>query len=479
MPLTPSLRHAVEPFEDRVVQTLLKYLPDDGYVANNVLLPNCAFRCYPDEHDALLLLPWAGYTLEAKNWEGQFDFPGNNPAQWKQLHPRKANKKGRWHVMADRPNPFHVGKQKASILYGYCGKVGLRGYPVHPLIVLPDGSTFTPDYQEYDPEDGSGPRLHIRVVNLGGLLDVLRKDREQATQSFGLDRLAEMLRRLGAEPREDFEGLALCGFRLLRHLDRTEPGCPVVLTAYEAVHDFTETPAEVRLYRNWPLSEQTKRFLEHASRRAAALYRCRVPTVVRLYNAAQMPELLLLAFEHFPGETVLELVRRRGPLPEPLVAGLLGHLARTAEALHRHGIVHLDIRPEYVLVAPGLEEHRGAEHRLTGLTNPLIDSGTLTTEAFGNNFEGSFASVEMREHKHPGRGKSPTDVFSLARLAAYCLLGENKYREAVEASSREPVAFDLSAAGASLRGVLQRAMEYRPENRFSGPGEMPGALGLA
>jgi hypothetical protein len=477
MTLTPSLRHSVEPFEDDVLR-IVSALPFDGFVTNNVLLPNVNFRCYPDEHDALLLLPWAGYTLDAKNWHGDFRFPGNNPVEWKRRKPEE--KRGRdWRLMAGHPNPFHIGKQKASILFSYCRqlRIGLDDYPVHPLIVLPNDASFTPDRHDYDPADGSGPRLYIRILTLNRLESCLRQDRKDARKTYDLKLLRELLGRLEAEPTDSDRGLGLCGFSLdQRRTDRPELGCPVECAVYEATHDFTETPAEVRLYRRWPRNEETDRFLRHASRRAAALFRCRVPGVIRLFNAEEMPDQLLLAFEHFEGETIRERISGLGPLEAGVVRALVAHLARTVQALHEEGVVHHDIRPEYVMVAPNLESHGGANHRLVGLTNPLIDDAGLTTTVFQNNFDASFSSVEMRTHRHPARGRCETDVFSLGRLGIYCLLGETKYREVVAGQSDEPLTFDLSAADPILRRVLARAAEYRAENRFSSARDMAAEL---
>jgi hypothetical protein len=476
--LTPSLRRVVEPFEGDVLR-FVSAMPFEGFVTNNVLLPNVTFRCYPDEHDALLLLPWAGYTLDAKNWHGDFHFPGNTPAEWKRRKPEESRGRA-WRVMAGHPNPFHVGKQKAGTLHGYCRRahIGLDDYPVHPLIVLPNGSTFTPDRHDYDPAGGRGPRLHIRILNLNQLEACLDEDRRDARKPYDLKRLRQLLELLEAEPTDPTPGLGLCGFWLdRRRTDRHELGCPVECAVYEATHDFTGTPAEVRLYRRWPLTEDTDRFLKHASRRAAALFRCRVPGVARLYNAEEMPDQLLLAFEHFEGETVGEIVHRRGPLPAALVRALLARLARTVQALHEEGVVHHDIRPEYVLVAPELERHAGADHRLVGLTNPLIDGAGLSTAVFQNNFDASFSSVEMRTHRHPKRGQPGTDVFSLGRLGIYSLLGETKYREVVTGQSDEPLTFDLSAADPALRRMLARATEYRPENRYLTAREMAAELG--
>src|SRR5438105_15933371 len=87
MPLVASLRNATNSFEDSVIRELGQ-LAHDGFITNTVLLPNVTYRFYPDEHDALLLLPWAAYTLDAKEWNpGTYRFPMNNPVEYNKQQP--------------------------------------------------------------------------------------------------------------------------------------------------------------------------------------------------------------------------------------------------------------------------------------------------------------------------------------------------------------------------------------------------------
>jgi hypothetical protein len=466
MPLTITTRHATNPFEASVCNEVSN-LTHDGFLTNTILLPNVTYRFYPDEHDALLLLPWAAYTLDAKGWAaGTYRFPMNNPVEYTRSRPPADPVLG-WRRQANLPNPFHVAKQKGSALHAYCRRArsGVENLPILPLIVFPDHCDFTPDQDNYVPS-GGGPPLNLRILKLGQMN--ARIDADAATMTgtrYGLPLLETLLRRLEAERRRPYEGLAMCGFHLEQLVDRKEPGCPVRFVTYQSMHEFTATKAEVRLYDKYPANVSADRFLDCARRRATALHRCSIPTVVRLLNVEELPDLLLMAFERYDGETLQEVVGRRQHLSEGLVRSLLIHLARSVQALHEQGIIHLDLRPEYILLGDGLDGHGGADHRLTGLTNPLIDTSQISTAVYDNNFDASFASFEMRAHGHSNRGQAGTDIFSLGRLAAYCLLGHVRYRDAVVGTDLDSVRFDLSGIGQSLRRIVERAMELRPEHR--------------
>src|SRR5277367_6803460 len=58
-----------------------------------------------------------------------------------------------------------------------------------------------------------------------------------------------------------------------------------------------------------------------------------------------------LAMELLEGESLGELVGRRGALPKEDAAEVLGHVAHALAAAHEVGVVHRDLKPENVFVA--------------------------------------------------------------------------------------------------------------------------------
>jgi serine/threonine protein kinase len=251
---------------------------------------------------------------------------------------------------------------------------------------------------------------------------------------------------------------------------------PSRLDVYAAVHDFTKTPAHVFLYQKSPWNEDTERFLRHAERRAKALYRCAAPRVIRLYNAQDLPDQLFLAQEAYEGLNLDATVQKRGRLPPKLVRSVLRHLAVTVAGLHDAGVRHLDIRPEYVLVGGHLDAHGGSQHRLTGLTNPMIDDAVVSTVVYNHSYEQSFTAQEMCQSDHSDRGKPQVDIFSLGRLGAFLLLGKDAYRDRVTAQAVDGPDFALPTTDARLVRTLQRAMDRRPAARQSSAADLADEL---
>jgi hypothetical protein len=468
-------RPGADAFETDVLREV-SGLKRDGFLTNNVLLPNVHYRCFPNEHDALLLLPWAAYTLESKGWdEGDYRFEGNNPVEWQRRRPVYDDGHRR-RVLDGFPNPFHVAYKKATVLHTFLAGIGrgLESYPVLPLVVMPDHCAFTPD--RHTLAAAGVPTLDLRIVHLGKLVQLLEDDsRIYPDLRLGRSLLETMLRALETLPPKQEEPMPLCGCIRLQEIHRVEPGCPVTLRAYKARQAVAGREVEVREYVLWPFGDDAAAFLEHARKRAAALMEVRLDTVMHFRHAEELPDRLVLVIDPLWGEPINEVIRQRVTLRPEVVRSLLVHLGRSVATLHAKRIIHLDIRPEYVLLNPDLESHGGSKHLLVGLTNPLIDSGKVSTAVFHDNFEGSFSAPEMRESGRADRGTPATDLFSLARLAVYCLLGDNQYRQHLRQD--RPLTSSLGDLDATFRLALESAMRDRPADRFRSAEEMLRLLG--
>ena len=74
------------------------------------------------------------------------------------------------------------------------------------------------------------------------------------------------------------------------------------------------------------------------------------PNVVRVYDVGEDGGVPFIAMEFVDGETLAELVARRGPLPPEEVVALGVQLCRGLAAVHAAGLVHRDVKPQNVLL---------------------------------------------------------------------------------------------------------------------------------
>ena len=94
---------------------------------------------------------------------------------------------------------------------------------------------------------------------------------------------------------------------------------------------------------------QDPRFLERFRREGRALAAVSHPNVMTAHAMGEERGIHYIVFEHLPGGTLLQRIRRQGPLAPAFVAGLGAQLASALQAIHEAGLVHRDVKPANVL----------------------------------------------------------------------------------------------------------------------------------
>jgi eukaryotic-like serine/threonine-protein kinase len=183
------------------------------------------------------------------------------------------------------------------------------------------------------------------------------------------------------------------------------------------------------------------------------------------------------------GESLAELLARRGALPIPEVVAIAGPLASVLSAAHAAGIVHRDVKPANVLLADGDE---GEGHDVV----KLADFGIA--KRF-DDLEGSVTATGMvvgtprylAPEQAVGSPVSPaTDVYALGAVMFEMLTGrppvvaESMVAAAmVQQSQPAPDVRSLRPeVPAALAVLVARALERAPGDRFATAGEMAVAL---
>ncbi len=113
----------------------------------------------------------------------------------------------------------------------------------------------------------------------------------------------------------------------------------------------TELDREVavkRLAENFARDDELRARFQREARLAARLSH---PNVVRIYDVGvDEDERPFIAMEFVDGETLAELLARRGPLPPEEVAGLGVQACRALAAAHDAGLVHRDVKPQNLIL---------------------------------------------------------------------------------------------------------------------------------
>ncbi len=156
---------------------------------------------------------------------------------------------------------------------------------------------------------------------------------------------------------------------------------------YEATHEVLRRRAAIKLLRPElaPHAQIVTRFLQEAK----AVNLIDHPNIINVYDFGEGADgSVYFVMEFLAGETLDDLMRRRKPLPVPLLLHTFGQIAKALVAAHAKQIVHRDLKPANVYVIAregnpyfiklldfGIAQLRG-EGAIKGLTTAGMVLGT-------------------------------------------------------------------------------------------------------
>jgi serine/threonine-protein kinase len=217
---------------------------------------------------------------------------------------------------------------------------------------------------------------------------------------------------------------------------------------------------------------------ERFAREARAAASLSHPNVVVVYDVGHEDGQLYLVMELVPGGDLATLLAGRGALPEADAVRIADGVLAALEVLHRAGIVHRDVKPANVLLAPD------GTVKLTdfGIARP-DDSPTLTTT-------GSVLGTPAYLPPEQALGEQPStsgDLYSLGAVCFEMLAGAPPFGRGTSAGValahiREPVPRVRDArpdVAAPLAAVVERALAKDPADRWPDAAAMRAALAAA
>ena len=171
-------------------------------------------------------------------------------------------------------------------------------------------------------------------------------------------------------------------------------------------------------------SDEVPSGAERAQSESAALAAVNHPSLVTLYDARLDPaHPRYLAMEYVDGPT-LAMRLTHGPLSGPEAASLACDLAGALQAVHDRGIVHRDVKPSNVLLAPSPHAGEGWTAKLTdfGIAHGMDDARkTSPGIAVGT------AAYMAPEQVRSAELTPAVDVYSLGLVLLEALTGEPAY----------------------------------------------------
>ncbi|MCC5577910.1 serine/threonine protein kinase [Microtetraspora sp. AC03309] len=193
-------------------------------------------------------------------------------------------------------------------------------------------------------------------------------------------------------------------------------------------------------------------------REVRALRRVESPYVAQVLDADLSGDRPYLVMEHIEGETLLDAVRRAGPLAECDLISLAQGLATALAITHAAGVVHRDLKPANVLM---------------GVDGPvLIDFGIAqvldaTRLTMTGTFLGTpgYAAPELFADETVGQ---PADVHAWAATVAFAATGRPTFGRGTVQSQMYAILHgqaDLAGVPAALLPLIRAALHRDPSRR--------------
>jgi serine/threonine protein kinase len=193
---------------------------------------------------------------------------------------------------------------------------------------------------------------------------------------------------------------------------------------------------------------------ERFRREAKLLARINHPGVIRVHDAGEEQGVLYYVMDVVKGESLEELVARRGPLPEREAGALLVEVARSLAAIHEAGIVHRDLKPANILLDAATRR-------------PLIaDFGlALELESDGERLTRSGASVGTPDYMSPEQVRAAkdvdarSDVHALGAILYFALTGRAPFL----ATSMDELVRQILLEAPARPGLFSKGVSERAE----------------
>src|SRR5256886_15364502 len=120
------------------------------------------------------------------------------------------------------------------------------------------------------------------------------------------------------------------------------------------------------------------------------------PNIVAVYDVVDDGPWSFVVMEYVPGPDLAVRVRQRGPLDPDAVARLGREITAALAAAHRHGILHRDVKPQNILLAPD------GRARLTDFGSARLSGQETVTQTGG--LAGPARSIAPAPTAGGGRG---------------------------------------------------------------------------
>lgn len=245
---------------------------------------------------------------------------------------------------------------------------------------------------------------------------------------------------------------------------------------YEGIHPELERPVAIKMLAHEMVYRP--QFRERFRNEGKIISRLQHPHIVEVYDMEQAYATLFIVMERLRGRPLEDVILARGRITAPHTRRVLLQLAAALTYAHDHGIVHRDVKPSNVFVAPDG-------------TVKLMDFGLAFDASHDPDEEDSGAAAGTPMYMAPeqiagGGVDGRTDIYSLGIMTWEMLAGEPPFQGRLfeilrhqqmtpTPSLRERVEDDVPE---ELLHFVEKATKKDPDERFQSCQEILDLFGV-
>ncbi|MFE3105798.1 serine/threonine-protein kinase [Nocardia tengchongensis] len=241
-------------------------------------------------------------------------------------------------------------------------------------------------------------------------------------------------------------------------------------------HD-TVTDRTVALKVLAPVLTADPEYRERFEREARAASLLHGPHVVAVHTYGELEGRLFIESEFVDGLDIEALLEWEGPMTPDTAVELIAQVASALDEAHAAGLVHRDVKPQNIIVAPDDIAY------LIDFGTAFQDGQTAITQT------GMLVGTPayMAPERFDGTISVRSDVYSLACVLYECLTGQRAFRVRNPAQLMrahlermpEPPSSLAPAVPAALDRVIARGLAKQPAERYATAGEFAAAARAA
>ena len=265
-------------------------------------------------------------------------------------------------------------------------------------------------------------------------------------------------------------------YELLTHDDGTpvELGRGAMGVTYRAFDSNLRRPVALKVINARYLKDESARLRFVREARAAASLRH--PNVASVFHLGMRNDDYFYAMEFIEGESLDELIKKRGRLPTVLALDIVDQVAAALEAANKEQIIHRDIKPGNLMLRFGDDGNVNVKVIDFGLAKAMSRSLSDPAHSTPGTFTGTalFASPEQCAG---GEVDTRSDIYSLGVTLWEMLTGKVPFGgttvQVMSQHLQAPLPLEqLEGIPPAVVVVVRRMLEKDPDRRPQNPSEL-------